>query len=396
MSRKLLADSDLVRSLLGFAASLVLPSTALLQKYLGIWGAIVFSGIALCALSLFVRYGHTLTIPLMRVTDRQIFLLSALTFVVIVVAFGLLYPVVNSGVTGSGSDQDDALNVGAAELIQGRYPYYPRTYLDNPISPMPGALFLAVPFVLIGNSAYQNLFWLLVFFGVTAVYFRGVRPALLLLWVILVVSPAVLHALVIGSDYVANSLYVLVFSLWTMAWSAEPQRKPFSRILPAIMLGIGLSSRSNFLFVLPLICANLVQRFGWRTAIRVMIITCMSFLAITIPFYLYDPAGFSPLHTANKLSQFEVILPLAGFIIPAATGLLTLFLAILPNGNDSAEKALKNSAVVLAFPVMCGIILSTASFGTLNLSFARFGLFFLFFGAVANWRGITKTVSNPA
>jgi hypothetical protein len=39
----------------------------------------------------------------------------------------------------------------------------------------------------------------------------------------------------------------------------------------------------------------------------------------------------------------------------------------------------------LAFPVVCGIVLSTIKSGTLEPEFWSFGLFSLFFGAASSW-----------
>src|SRR3712207_7085295 len=45
-----------------------------------------------------------------------------------------------------------------------------------------------------GNSAYQNLFWLFIFFLFARSFLKNGRFALLLLWTILALSPVVLHA----------------------------------------------------------------------------------------------------------------------------------------------------------------------------------------------------------
>ena len=64
---------------------------------------------------------------------------------------------------GGGSDSDDALNLATRALLHGEYPYRIRTYLGSPATYLPGSLLLAVPFVLLGNAAYQDLFWLAAF-----------------------------------------------------------------------------------------------------------------------------------------------------------------------------------------------------------------------------------------
>ncbi len=373
-------------ALAGLGLSLVIPSVAVFQKFLGIAGVVGYTLVAFFALGLLVKKGQRVLQLMAKVSARQEVLLTALTFLFLLMSFTVVYPIANSGVVGGGSDSDDALNIATTELLRGRYPYYPTTYLGNPITPMPGALLLAVPFVLLGNGAYQNFFWLFVFTGVMKRYLGDGRLALALLWVILALSPAVLHQLVTGSDYIANSLYVLIFMLWIVRTASRRDHGEWRKVLGAVLLGIGLSSRANFLAITPLIFASLVRNAGWRAAIRYMAITLAAFVVVTLPFYLYDPQGFSPLHTTNKLGQFESVVPLAGVVIPMITSAIALVLAFFQSHSSNA--LLRNCAAVLAFPILCGIVLSTIKLGKVELSFSAFGTFFLFFGVVAFWRDI--------
>lgn len=286
------------RALLGLAFWLGLPSTALLQKYFGLAGVAAYLLGLVLALLLWPRFGRHLPWPGAAFLEKQFPWLALLTCAALLGLFALAYPITNNGRTGdrrtSGSDTDDALNLATTELLHGRYPYYPRTYLDNPITPMPGALLLAIPFVLLGNSAYQSFFWLLLWLLAMRRHWQAGRPPLLLLWLMLALSPVVVYSLVVGNDYLANSLYVLLFMLWLVRWAPRPGLNPWLKLLPAICLGIGLSSRANFLLLLPLIFATLAQLAGRPAALRSTVTTGLTFLLVTLPFYLYDPAGFSP------------------------------------------------------------------------------------------------------
>jgi len=44
-------------------------------------------------------------------------------------------------------------------MFDGKYPYYETSFLGNPISPMPGALLIALPFYVLGWTALQNIVW---------------------------------------------------------------------------------------------------------------------------------------------------------------------------------------------------------------------------------------------
>ncbi len=370
-----------------FSLSLLFPSTAIVQKFFGISGVIAY----LVAASFLLWVGYKCIFPafISKVTDKWAVLLLLLCFLVLLVSFFVIYPIANSGVVGSGSDADEALNTATWELLRGRYPYYPTTYLGNPISPLPGSLVLAVPFVLFGNEAYQNLFWMAAFLVAAAVYLDSFRQSLLLFITAMALSPAILHRYVIGSDHLANSLFVLVFALWTITSCSQAKLAVWKKIAPAVLLGISLSSRTNFVLLLPLILAALAQRSNWKTAVGYVAVVSTSFALVTLPFYLYDPSGFSPLHTYNKLGQFDRFVPFVGIMVPLIDGVISVLLAL----KDNREPGLffRNCAVVLAFPVVCAVFLSSVRSGRPDCTFASFGIFFLFFGAMAWWPQVLET-----
>ncbi len=403
----------------GLAAALLLPSTAVVQRYLHTIGLLAYLIIAAAALILLVRRREPLLRWAARLPERRALWLAALTFAVVVAVFLATYPLTNAGAVRGGSDSDDALDVAAAQLLHGRYPYAARTYLDNPISPLPGAILLAAPFVLLGASAYQNLFWLALFYLALRAYLKDGRSPLLLLWTALALSPAVWHQIVTGTDYLANSLYVLLFMLWLIRAAAGPAGRDRRAILFAILLGVGLSSRANFLLLLPLLFAALARLAGPKAAARYVALSGLSFLAVTLPFFLHDPAGFSPLHTTDELGRFDVVLPHAGVWISAAAAALAGVLAFCrrawptsarPQAASARSDApleltaalLRNSALVLALPVVCGIILYSLGLrllygvNMLYFGFASFGVFFLFFGATPAWWALFPAGRMPA
>lgn len=375
-------------AIVGFALSLLLPSTAVVQKYLGITGVAGYLLVASLLLLLFVKVRYLLARFASKITERQILWLAALTFLVILIAFALVYPIADSGIVGGGSDNDDALDIATTELLHGRYPYYLKTYVGNLPAQLPGALLLAAPFVRLGYSAYQNLFWLLAFVIVMKSHFRDGRLALLLLWTVFALSPIVLNEILIGSDRAANSLYVLLAVLWLMRAISQPDSPRWKSVVPTIFMGIALASRANFLMLLPLIFSAMIKTVGWKKAIAHGAIMGATILLLTVPFYLYDPQAFSPLDAASKLSQFEPALPFAGILLPLATGIIALILAFLQPACGKLDTLLKNCAIVLAFPILSGTILFSVTIGRPSFVFTSYGIFFLFFGAVAFWRDL--------
>jgi hypothetical protein len=314
--------------------------------------------------------------------------LAAATFLALVVIFAIVYPIANSGVVGGGTDRDEALNIAVQELLSGRYPYYPKTYLQAPISPLPGSILLAMPFVLLGNSAYQNIFWLGAFFFVVAWYFNDRRVALLLLWTVLALSPLFWQEFVTGGDLLANSLFICVFTILMAKTHLEPHFKPWQRIAAALLLGVGLASRLNYMLILLPICSSLWQSRGWRVAVAYTALACLTAALIALPFYFYDPAGFSPLHTFRKVDQFSALLPFAGSLIVILAGLAALLLALRPLRGGAAF--FRACALPQAIPIAAGLVFYALA-RRLDYTFPGYGFSFLWFGVLAAWLQMDQT-----
>src|SRR5439155_5860118 len=141
-----------------FVLILFLASSGTVQQYLGLAGVAAYLGGLVVAVPVLER----LALPffLGRVSERRALQLALATYVVLVVAFAIVYPHANSHGATAGSDRDDAADIATRHLFHLQYPYSTPTYLGNLVSQLPGALLLDAPFVALGRSAYQNLFWL--------------------------------------------------------------------------------------------------------------------------------------------------------------------------------------------------------------------------------------------
>jgi hypothetical protein len=370
-----------IRAFAGLAFCLVVPSCGVIQKYFGNVGLLIY--LAAATAILWLAYRYLAELFLLRLSERESVYLVLLTFVALIALFAIVYPKANVHIAGRGSDADDGLNLAVHELLNGRYPYSVRTYLDNPISPMPGAILLAIPFVLLGSSAYQNLFWLGVFCVVLFRMTQSWRGTLMLLWTILIFSPVVMNDIVTGGDYPSNTIYVLGFMLLTLSWVSRVDSPLWKKLLAVLLLGIALSSRANFLLLMPLLFSALTLRAGWRTATRYSALALLACAAITIPFWVHDPAGFTPLHTqAHKVSEFQTILPSAGLVVPALGGCLAVALA-WRSIQLRRETWPRDCAIVQAVLVLSVTTLTVIQTGTLSLTSTSYGVFFLFFGLLA-------------
>lgn len=276
-------------------------------------------------------------------------------FVALCLAFLVIYPIDNARkAIGKGNDVDQALTITASAILHGQYPYHTLTFAGNPISVMPGWAMLAIPFLLLfGRVAYLNMAWL-------AVWFLLLRKELQSGWAAAVVGgltfaifPLVGHVFVTGSDHFSSMVALCVVLIYV-------ERTPVLRKHPSWCLALGVftgvivSSRMNVLVTVPILAGLMVRQAGWRNAILYGAATLVGFLATTLPWFLADPTGFAPLHTYNKLGQFDGSVPIVGMGVPIITGILAIALGLRLTTKGSASFAL---AVVLSLPIVAALAL---------------------------------------
>jgi hypothetical protein len=361
-------------SLVFLALLLLIPSAGLVEKYLGrfgVWAYWICGGLAFFV----VMRPASLPIRLaLRLKPRTTWLLVILTFVVLTAAVVVIYPIANSGIVGGGSDVDDGLNLGVRELWAGRYPYTARSYLGGPVAVMGGALLLSTPSVfLLGSSAYQNLFWLTLFFLVLKARLGDVRLALLILWLMFALAPVTVYGLLTGDDHIANTLVVVVALHWLLTTAPERRR---SALLAAVLVGLGLAWRPNFLPLIPVIVMALWRSTTRREAVLYSGIMFAVLACISLPFYLSNPAGYAPLHANFNIVPF-------GTALAVATGLLAVGLAIWQPRPCSSSVVLRNCAIILIAPMWTLLIWQSLVYDQLVLYFDKYGLFALYFGVAS-------------
>lgn len=372
------------RADIGLFVCLVYPSTAIFKK-LG-WAALL-GYVALSALA----YLAVMRVALPRARRLPVTAAHGLLVVLfcgLLVAFMCVHPAIDrDGFTLAGrafgsADADDAIDAALAELLAGRYPYSIKTFLGNPISPLPGTLLLALPFYLLGSSALQVPFWL---GGLGLWLLREYRDAwsiAAIAGLVLGLSPNVTYQTLQGIDYLANGVTVcFACAMLLRSVAASSQRGRLAPWLWALALGITLASRLNFLLVLPTLAVALARIAGGSRATALVGASLAAFLAITAPFYVADPAGFSPLHTADKLSLGErfvwapALVPVLGAL--AATGLG------LRRQDGTLRRFAADAWLIQLVTMLAGLALASLAKGTLDLAYPHFATLCLPFGLVA-------------
>ncbi|HEY3822976.1 MAG TPA: hypothetical protein VGL82_00380, partial [Bryobacteraceae bacterium] len=75
----------------------------------------------------------------------------------------------------------------------------------------------------------------------------------------------------------------------------------WQQIASEVFLGLAVDSRPIYFVALPLLFAYLWQHRDRAVAVRALVVSGLVAAMLSIPFYLYDPAHFSPLHIRDKL-----------------------------------------------------------------------------------------------
>jgi hypothetical protein len=121
---------------------------------------------------------------------------------------------------------------------------------------------------------------------------------------------------VTGGDLVANSLYVLAAVAAVAGTSGKPRWAAY------LVCGIAFSSRPSFWLALLPLAAHLHAR--GRRAREASAAVLLVLAAVTLPFYLWDPPAFSPLHVLGKLAGARSLVPGGDWALVAAAALLVL------------------------------------------------------------------------
>lgn len=251
---------------------------------------------------------------------------AAALAVALAAAFAIGYPIAQSGLLGPGSDRDEALSIAIQALLEGRFPYWERTYFNNPISPLPGALLIGLPFHLLGSVAVQNVVITLAAGAAMARALRDEPARWLLLGLATLGNPGFMQDYVTGGDYAVNALYVGA-ALWA-AVRAVDGGPPWRMALMAALLGVAVCSRPIYAVAGVILVCHGWHRRGPAAAVGMAAVLAAVAAILVLPFYLYDPAGFSPLHVANKLPGDAILRPV--LLLTAITAVAVLSFRPLP------------------------------------------------------------------
>jgi len=284
------------------------------------------------------------------------------------------------------TDLDDAVELGAQAILDGRNPYLERTFNDLPLAPLPGSFLLGMPFHLLGSVAFATVAFLGVFWLLASR--RSAASGTLLLVIAFAAGPALLYQALTGMDYATDVLAVLGFG----ALMLHVRDRPGLLVLASAAAGLAMATRINLALVAVPLLVVLLRTCGWRRAVLAGAGLAAGFLLVSLPFYLWDPEVFFPLQGGTDKVEG---LPYSGFLIPAAGVALALLLAVaLPHRN--ALDVYRDAFWIQIAVISLATGLQFLNGNPLAANFFTYGMLALFPGALFFWGRLFPPLGDRA
>jgi hypothetical protein len=321
-----------VRARLALAVVLAVVSWHSATNLGGVAGGV---GYAVACVLLCVAGVPVLTRAVTRAPSWVLPAAVAVVATALVALFVLGVPEAYAHALGVGSDRADALDVAVTRLADGRYPYEGVTYLGNPITPLPGALLLAAPVVLLaGAAAWQNVVWTLLLLPLLR---RGARPgpAPTVLWGVTVLGGLeVVREFVVGDDLVTGTVPAVAAAAWTLAVAGRASTATL--VAAGTALGIATCTRPHLALVVVVVVATVGAVAGRRRAAVVGATATAVWLLLIVPFLVGGSARFSPWHVAAKVTGERGLTPAIVVVGLVAVAVLLAALVLVRPSSPSA------------------------------------------------------------
>lgn len=240
-----------------------------------------------------------------------------------ILIFSALIPLyllsVEAGIFGGiGGTRGEAIDIAIDRLLAGVYPYSVATSDGSPLTPLPGNLLLASPAsVGLGSADFTSAYLLPI--GLFLVYAVN-KTAAAIAALSLAAAPALWGDYLSGGDLVATSF--LAFAVGLHVLKTSQNDTGVARWVWPLILGIVGATRVTTLVVALLVAALVANSGRIRVALIQFGESVLVFLALSLPFYLWNPEEFSPLHVSRFAKNDAGIISVA-----VAVGLLCLWLA---------------------------------------------------------------------
>ena len=222
-------------------------------------------------------------------------------------------------------DRDEAIRIGIEAILNGIYPYYKKTSLNNPVSPLPFTFYFYLPVYLLtgGHTFYMSIIIIIAFCIGLFYKFMDTEKDYLVLPLIsfIIFSDWFFLEIILNSD-IMISMFILCIVLFVIP-NEIPEQKIFLKyisIIPktphkinkqlvffSVSFGCILAMRIYFWLIGAIVFLYLLKIYGLKRSFFLSLLTFTVFLSWILPFLLYNPEFFieNILKGPNSLKFFE-------------------------------------------------------------------------------------------
>jgi hypothetical protein len=249
-------------------------------------------------------------------------------------------------------DRWSALHNFLLSMLNGEYPYASRTHLGNAASPLPFMQLIALPFFLLGDVGYIQIF---VFAAAVVIAAKNgpwpAHPVLFILFLLL--SPAFIWELLVRSDFSSNMIIACI--TFFLIYKYSKKQKSHISMIEGIICGLLLMTRVILIVPVILFYTRHFIASDWKHRFTFIAGAFLAGTAMLLPFYIWNPKLF---FTCNPLL-------LQGSKTPAAfMAVLFLCTFVLSLRIRNASEAFLNTGILFFL-----LMLSTFLFKTLQYGF---------------------------
>jgi len=183
-------------------------------------------------------------------------------------------------------DRDTALTMWLSRLARGNFPYLGPTDIGNPISVFPFMPMIALPFVLLGNVGYLEIFSYLCLVMLLRMHYRHSPRDYLLAIAALSTSPLLFMEVVGRSDLIANMTLAMYLIWWLQSYEQQSRAQQLN--LLAVGMGFLAATRIALYPILAVIVLFLWKRLDRKNLARVLVISILVSGIIILPFLFWD------------------------------------------------------------------------------------------------------------
>jgi len=201
----------------------------------------------------------------------------------------LFFVFINLSINGNTLNVDrwSAMEIVIKSILEGKYPYDVLDHLNNTSSNLPGLFYLGLPFYLLGDVGLLQPFTLLVFLTfLFKLKIQNFHKVLILS--LLLLSPAYYWEIIVKSDFMSNSILLLLFiSIWGNKFGKDIFKK---NMLFAFITALFVLTRGTVLIPLSLFIFSKFVKISALKKVLFCSFFIVSLVIISLPILIKLPS----------------------------------------------------------------------------------------------------------